>query len=154
MAHEIERKFLLRSEDWRGLAPGRAYVQGYLADNAACSVRVRVAQNTASLSIKSATIGAVRHEFEYALPLAEALQMLDLLVQKPLIEKTRYTIGYKGFYWEIDEFHGENQGLIVAEIELEREDQAFEKPAWIGEEVTGDPRYYNANLARAPYSAW
>jgi CYTH domain-containing protein len=154
MAQEIERKFLLRTEGWRGLAPGRVYVQGYLAGNEACSVRVRIAENTASLAIKSATAGACRREFEYPLPLADAQQMLDLLAGKPLIEKTRYTIEYKGFYWEIDEFHGNNQGLIVAEIELEREDQAFEKPAWIGEEVTGDPRYYNANLARVPYCAW
>jgi adenylate cyclase len=80
--------------------------------------------------------------------------MLTTLAQKPLIEKTRYTIKYKGFYWEIDEFHGTNQGLVVAEIELEHADQAFEKPAWIGEEVTNDPRYYNVNLARVPYSQW
>ena len=154
MAQEIERKFLLRTDGWRGLAPGRAYVQGYLAGDEACSVRVRIAENTAALTIKSATVGACRHEFEYAIPLADARQMLDLLAGKPLIEKTRYTIEHKGFYWEIDEFHGTNQGLIVAEIELEHADQAFEKPAWIGEEVTGDPRYYNANLARVPYSAW
>ena len=154
MAQEIERKFLLRTEGWRGLAPGRAYVQGYLACGGACAVRVRIADNAATLTIKSATDGAVRHEFEYAVPLADARRMLDLLAEKPLIEKTRYTIEHKGFYWEIDEFHGENQGLIVAEIELEREDEVFEKPDWIGGEVTGDPRYYNANLARVPYSAW
>ena len=154
MAKEIERKFLVRNDDWRGLAPGKAYVQGYLAGNEACSVRVRIAEDTATLTIKGATTGAVRHEFEYAVPLAEARQMLALLAGKPLIEKTRYTIEHRGFSWEIDEFHGENQGLLVAEIELEREDQAFEKPAWIAEEVTGDPRYYNANLARLPYSAW
>ena len=154
MAQEIERKFLLRTEDWRGLAPGRAYVQGYLAGSEACSVRVRIAENTATLTVKGATIGAGRHEFDYAIPLADARQMLDLLAGKPLIEKTRYTIAHQGFYWEIDEFHGKNQGLIVAEIELEREDQAFEKPAWIGEEVTDDPRYYNANLAHTPYSEW
>jgi len=154
MAQEIERKFLLRTEDWRGLARGRAYVQGYLAAGKACSVRVRITENTAALTVKGATGGAVRCEFEYAIPLADARQMLDRLAGKPLIEKTRYTIEHKGFYWEIDEFHGDNQGLIVAEIELEREDQAFDKPAWIGEEVTGDARYYNANLARVPYSAW
>ena len=154
MAREIERKFLLRTEDWRGLAPGRAYVQGYLSGNEACSVRVRIAENTATLTIKGATIGAGRHEFEYAIPLADARQMLATLARKPLIEKTRYAIEHKGFYWEIDEFHGKNQGLVVAEIELEYEDQAFERPVWIGEEVTGDPRYYNANLVRVPYSAW
>jgi adenylate cyclase len=154
MAKEIERKFLVRTDDWRGLAPGKAYVQGYLAGNEACSVRVRIAEDAATLTIKGATTGAVRHEFEYAVPVAEARQMLALFAGKPLIEKTRYTIEHRGFYWEIDEFHGENQGLLVAEIELEHEDQAFEKPAWIAEEVTGDPRYYNANLARVPYRAW
>jgi len=151
---EIERKFLLRNEDWRGLAPGIAYVQGYLAGDEACSVRVRIAGNTATLAVKSATTGIGRNEFEYAIPVADARQMLDLLARKSLIEKTRYAIEHEGFFWEIDEFHGKNQGLIVAEIELEHEDQAFEKPVWLGREVTGDPRYYNANLARVPYSAW
>ena len=154
MAQEIERKFLLRTEDWRGLAPGRACVQGYLAGNEACSVRVRIVEDTAALTVKGATIGAARHEFEYAIPLEDARQMLATLAGKPLIEKTRHTVEYKSFYWEIDEFHGNNQGLVVAEIELEHEDQVFEKPPWIGEEVTGDPRYYNANLVRVPYSAW
>ncbi|MDR0239298.1 MAG: CYTH domain-containing protein [Deltaproteobacteria bacterium] len=154
MAEEIERKFLLRSEGWRGLAPGMAYVQGYLAANGACSVRVRIAENSATLSVKSTTTGAGYREFEYGIPLEDARQMLATLVLEPLIEKTRYTVEHKGFCWEIDEFHGRNQGLVVAEIELERADQPFEKPAWIGEEVTGDPRYYNANLARAPYGEW
>jgi len=155
MAEEIERKFLLRNEDWRGLAPGKAYVQGYVAGNERCSVRVRIVGRSAALNIKSAAAGACRSEYEYAIPPADAQRMLDLFVpQRALIEKTRYCIEYKGFCWEIDEFHGSNQGLVVAEIELEREDQSFEKPAWIGEEVTDDPRYYNANLARAPYSEW
>ena len=154
MGKEIERKFLLRSEGWRGLAPGSAYVQGYLAGGEACAVRVRIAENTATLSIKSATIGASRSEFEYTIPLEDAKEMLAALAKKPLIEKTRYALKYKDFYWEIDEFHGENQGLVLAEIELEHEDQAFEKPAWVGEEVTDDPRYYNANLVSAPYSEW
>ncbi|MCL2122529.1 MAG: CYTH domain-containing protein [Desulfovibrionaceae bacterium] len=154
MAEEIERKFLLCSEGWRGLAPGMAYVQGYLAGNEEYSVRVRIAENTATLSIKIATTGANRNEFEYEIPLEDARRMLATLAQEPLIEKTRYTIEHKGFCWEIDEFHGRNQGLIVAEIELERVDQVFEKPAWIGAEVTGDPRYYNINLARVPYGEW
>lgn len=154
MAEEIERKFLLRNEDWRGLAPGSRYVQGYLAGGEACSVRVRITKNKGRLGIKSRVTGACCNEFEYAIPLEDARRMLDTLALKPLIEKTRYTIEYKGFFWEIDEFHGSNQGLIMAEIELEHENQAFEKPAWIGEEVTGDPRYYNANLVRVPYSEW
>jgi adenylate cyclase len=155
MAEEIERKFLPCNEDWRGLAAGTAYVQGYLAGNERCSVRVRIADHGATLNIKSATAGACRSEYEYAIPPADARRMLDMFVARnTLIEKTRYLVEYKGFCWEIDEFHGDNQGLVVAEIELEHEDQAFEKPAWIGEEVTGDPRYYNANLARMPYGTW
>ena len=154
MAREIERKFLLRNEDWRGLAPGRAFVQGYLADGGACSVRVRIAEGEAALAVKGATAGAARSEFEYAIPPEDARRMLDLLAPGNVIEKTRHTVMYEGFAWEIDEFHGRNQGLVVAEIELEREDQAFEKPAWIGEEVTDDPRYYNTSLARIPYGEW
>jgi adenylate cyclase len=114
---------------------------------------VRIAENAATLTVKSATQGAGRDEFEYDVPLEDARRMLTL-ARPSLIEKTRYAVEYKGLFWEIDEFHGKNQGLIVAEIELEREDQPFEKPAWIGEEVTSDPRYYNANLARAPYGEW
>jgi CYTH domain-containing protein len=154
MGTESERKFLLRDNGWRGRAPGKTYVQGYLAGDGACSVRVRIADGKATLTIKAATAGAVRSEFEYPLPLEDARHMLAAFAARTLIEKTRYAIEYKGFYWEIDEFHGANQGLIVAEIELEREDQAFEIPAWIGEEVTDDPRYYNANLARVPFSRW
>jgi adenylate cyclase len=154
MGTEIERKFLLRNDGWRGLAPGKPYVQGYLAGDAQCSVRVRIADGKATLNIKGATTGAVRSEFEYPLPLEDARHMLADFARKPLIEKTRHVVEYKGLAWEIDEFHGANQGLIVAEVELEREDQAFEPPAWIGEEVTGDPRYYNANLARVPYNQW
>ena len=154
MGREIERKFLLRNEAWRGLAPGKLYVQGYLADNEGACVRVRIADDKATLTIKSAATGISRCEFEYEIPLEDARQMLATLARKTLIEKTRHTIEHKGFFWEIDEFHGKNQGLIVAEIELAREDQVFEKPAWIGEEVTGKLQYYNAHLARAPYSEW
>ena len=154
MAKEIERKFLLRNEDWRGLAPGRPCVQGYLADNRACCVRVRIEEDAATLNVKSADFGASRNEFEYAIPLEDARQILATLTRGPLVEKTRYPVEHRGFCWEIDEFHGENQGLVVAEIELDHEDQIFERPAWIGEEVTDDPRYYNVNLARMPYSKW
>jgi adenylate cyclase len=155
MTREIERKFLLRNEDWRGLSPGKAYVQGYPAKDGKCSVRVRIAEHKATLNIKSATPGACRDEFEYEIPLEDARRMLTIFVApNALIEKTRHFVEHKGFTWEIDEFHGGNQGLVVAEIELEREDQAFEKPDWIGEEVTDDPRYYNASLARVPYGEW
>ncbi|MCL1986228.1 MAG: CYTH domain-containing protein [Betaproteobacteria bacterium] len=154
MAEEIERKFLLRNEDWRGLAPGKICVQGYLTGSGECCVRVRIVENTATLTIKSATLGASRSEFEYEIPLEDARRILATLTRMPQVEKTRYSVEHRGFCWEIDEFHGENQGLTVAEIELEHEDQNFERPAWIGEEITGDPRYYNVNLARVPYSKW
>jgi adenylate cyclase len=154
MAQEIERKFLLAGEGWRGLARGIGYRQGYLCASRERSVRVRIAGEKGSLTIKGETVGAARSEYEYEIPLEDAREMLDSLCPQPQIEKKRYTIFYRDFTWEIDEFSGLNQGLIVAEIELEREDQAFERPDWIGEEVTGDPRYYNAALCVAPYSTW
>ena len=154
MAQEIERKFLLAGEGWRGLAEGIAYRQGYLCAGMQRSVRVRIAGDLGFLTIKGATIGAARSEYEYEIPLTDAREMLDALCPQPQIEKKRYTIPYLGFIWEIDEFFGQNQGLIVAEIELEREDQPFERPDWIGEEVTGDARYYNAALCEAPYTTW
>ncbi len=153
MVLEIERKFLLANEGWRGLAEGIAYRQGYLCASRERSVRVRLAGEKAFLTVKGATRGAVRSEFEYEIPGEDAEAMLALCL-RPLIEKRRYTIPWQGFIWEIDEFLGENQGLIVAEIELTREDQPFARPDWIGAEVTGDPRYYNASLRVSPYSGW
>ncbi len=154
MAQEIERKFLLADEGWRGLAEGIEYRQGYLCASKERSVRVRIAGGKGYLTIKGATIGASRSEYEYAIPLDDARMILDDLCPQPLIEKKRYSISFRGFTWEIDEFFGLNAGLIVAEIELETEDQPFERPSWIGEEVTGDPRYYNAALSTAPFSTW
>lgn len=154
MAQEIERKFLLVGEGWRGLAVGIGYRQGYLYASKERSVRVRIAGEKGYLTIKGKTIGAARSEYEYEIPLEDAREMLDILCPQPQIEKKRHTIFHRGFTWEIDEFSGLNQGLIVAEIELETEDQAFERPEWIGEEVTGDPRYYNAALCVAPFSTW
>lgn len=154
MALEIERKFLLAGEGWRGLVEGVAYRQGYLCAGKEHSVRVRIAGHTGYLTVKGATVGMGRNEYEYEIPLADARAMLDILCPQPQIEKKRYTIFFRGFTWEIDEFFGLNQGLIVAEIELQREDQTFERPDWIGREVTGDPRYYNAALCKAPFSTW
>lgn len=154
MAQEIERKFLLASEGWRGLAEGIAYRQGYLCAGKERSVRVRIAGDRGFLTIKGATMGAARSEYEYEIPLTDAREMLDTLCPQPQIEKKRYTIPYRGFTWEIDEFFSLNQGLIVAEIELDREDQPFERPDWIGDEVTGDARYYNAMLCISPFSSW
>ncbi len=154
MGQEIERKFLLTGDGWQGLAEGIEYRQGYLCASKERSVRIRIAGNKGFLTIKGATIGAVRSEYEYEIPLADARSLLDSLCPQPQIEKKRYTIPYRGFNWEIDEFFGLNAGLIVAEIELEAENQVFERPEWIGKEVTGDPRYYNAALCIAPYSSW
>ena len=154
MFREIERKFLLSSDAWRGKSQGRYLCQGYLSVNPDCTVRVRIAGDKAFLTIKGRNAGPVRTEFEYSIPLKEARAMLQELAQRPVIEKTRYNIPHEGFIWEVDEFHGENQGLLLAELELEDENQPFIRPDWIGEEVTGDPRYYNSNLATAPYKSW
>ena len=153
MASEIERKFLVTGQDWRsGDATG--YRQGYLSLDKERSVRVRVTAEAAQLTVKGVTEGATRKEFEYEIPLDDAREMLATLCLRPLIEKRRYRIRYGGLVWEVDEFYGDNAGLVVAEVELEHEDQRFDRPAWLGQEVTGDPRYYNANLVQHPYSTW
>jgi len=154
MGKEIERKFLLKDDSWRSLAKGKRYRQGYLNSVKERVVRVRTIDDDGFLTVKGITKGATRAEFEYDIPAAEADAMLDDLCEKPLIEKNRYKIEFGGFIWEVDEFFGENQGLTVAEVELESEDQRFEKPAWIGEEVTGDPKYFNSNLIQHPYTKW
>jgi adenylate cyclase len=149
---EIERKFLINGNEWR-IATGVKFSQGYLNRNKTRTVRVRVAGNQGFLTIKGATVGATRLEFEYEIPLMDAENLLELC-EKPIIQKIRYEIEYKGLMWEIDEFHGENAGLVIAEIELLSEGQSFEKPSWVGEEVTYDPRYFNSNLAQNPYCTW
>ena len=153
MALEIERKFLVKEDDWRN-EQGTMYRQGYLNSDEERTVRVRVIDDRGYLTVKGISRGAVRVEYEYQIPKAEAVAMLDDLCEKPLIEKRRYKIEYKGLVWEVDEFFGDNQGLIVAEVELESEDQVYIKPEWIGEEVTSDPKYFNANLIHHPYSKW
>jgi len=155
MAIEIEHKFLLANDAWRQYTTRSiAYKQGYLSSQASSSIRVRISDERAWLNIKSATIGTHRHEYEYEIPLADATEILNTLCKKPLIEKTRYFIDTEQHVWEIDEFHGDNLGLVVAEIELSEINQDFEKPQWLGEEVTQDMRYYNNNLAVHPYSEW
>jgi CYTH domain-containing protein len=152
MATEIERKFLVRGTDWRRGTPVR-YCQGYLNRDKERTVRVRIADRKAYLTIKSVTQGATRAEFEYPIPMEDARQLLKLS-DGPIIEKDRYRIAHEGSQWEVDEFHGENAGLIMAEIELKSEHQPFARPAWLGEEVTHDRRYYNSNLAGHPYQSW
>jgi len=154
MGKEIEKKFLITGDDWRRLGTGELYCQGYLNSEKGRTVRVRIINDRGILTIKGPNVGATRLEYEYDIPLAEAREMLDRLCHKPLIEKTRYTVPFAGFTWEVDEFKGENDGLLFAEIELEYEGQDFTKPSWIGKEVTDDSRYYNANLVKNPFSNW
>lgn len=152
---EIERKFLVRNDGWRnGVRESAYFRQGYLSNEVRCSVRVRIAGERAWLNLKSVTIGAQRHEFDYEIPVRDAHQMLDVLTVKPLIEKTRYFVEVGAHTWEIDVFEGDNAGLVVAEIELDSPDEPFEKPDWVGEEVTYDPRYYNTSLSTHPYRNW
>ncbi len=154
MAQEIERKFLVTGDAWRELAEGTMYRQGYLSTVEDRTVRVRTVGAKGYLTVKGITVGATRTEFEYEIPVADADTMLDELCIRPLIEKTRYKIPFDGLVWEVDEFAGDNDGLVVAEVELSHEDQELRLPNWIGEEVTGDPRYYNANLVAHPYTTW
>ncbi len=154
MPLEIERKFLVIGDAWRALATGVTYRQGYLLAEKERTVRVRTMNNKGFLTIKGQSTGITRLEYEYEIPVAEAGELLDRLCRKPLIEKKRYTIPFQGFLWEVDEFFGENNGLIVAEIELATEDQAFLKPDWVGREVSDDPRYFNARLCRHPFCRW
>lgn len=154
MGVEIERKFLLTGERWRTLGTPVLLRQGYLSSDPGRVVRVRVDGQHAYLTIKGRSEGATRGEWEYPIPLDEANELLERLCEQPLIEKTRRQISFRGNTWEVDEFLGANQGLVVAEIELRSEDQQFDKPDWIGEEVTHDPRYYNSSLVRQPFSSW
>lgn len=155
MAIEIERKFLLRDASWRAHAHrAERMLQGYLAGNDECSVRVRISGDDARLNIKSATLGIERLEFEYPLPVADAEQMLRTLCGTRTLEKTRHYLRHGAHEWEIDEFHGANAGLVVAELELAAVDETFERPPWLGAEVSDDPRYYNSRLVEQPYSHW
>lgn len=151
---EIERKFLTRGQAWKAQARGTRCRQGYLNSAKERTVRVRTVEGRGYLTVKGIVIGATRSEYEYEIPVTDAKEMLADLCEKPLIEKNRYRVRVGKFTWEIDEFLGENRGLVVAEVELESEDQAFEKPDWAGEEVTGDPRYFNANLIKKPFTRW
>lgn len=151
---EIERKFLLAGDGWRALGEPVLLRQGYLSSDPERVVRVRIEGAQAMLTIKGRNVGATRGEWEYPIPLADAGELLDKLCEQPLIEKLRRRIEFAGHTWEVDEFLGANAGLALAEIELASEHQQFAKPAWIGEEVTGDARYYNSNLIGLPYSRW
>ena len=154
MATEIERKFLVAGTGFLAGHAGRRLTQGYLADDGTTSVRLRIDGERAFLTVKHGRDALSRLEYEYAVPLADAREMLEKACRQPLIDKTRFDIEVDGSHWEVDVFHGENDGLVVAEIELEAADAPFAKPAWVGDEVTADPRYLNVNLARHPYRRW
>jgi len=153
MGTEIERKFLVTGQSWKKPGAGVQYRQGYLNTHKERVVRVRTMGEKAALTVKGVSVGASRLEFEYEIPVDDANQLLDLC-ENPLIEKTRYRIEHGGLIWEVDEFHGVNEGLVIAECELEAEDQEIDKPNWIEDEVTGDPRYLNSNLVARPFTIW
>ncbi len=154
MGKEIERKFLVRNSDWKTGGSGVLLTQGYLNSAPERVVRVRHGSAASFLTVKGPNLGAVRAEFEYEIPAEDAQYMLLNLCEKPLLEKTRYTVRLGTAVWEIDEFAGANEGLVTAEIELRDEEQTFESPAWLGEEVTEDVRSFNSTLARRPYRDW
>lgn len=156
MAQEIERKFLLTSDEWRTLVHKKLSIrQGYLCNNQHTSVRIRIQDQAANINIKSMTIGLSRAEYEYSIPVAEAQEMLDTLCDvSNQLHKDRYLLHYAGKLWEIDVFHGENEGLVVAEVELESESEVIDLPTWVGREVSTIKRYYNMCLCSNPYSKW
>ena len=155
MGMEIERKFRVQDDSWRKQADaGTRFRQGYLSGSKKASVRVRIEGERANLNIKSSTLGITRSEYEYEIPLKEAEELLKELCEKPLIEKTRYYLTFAGKLWEVDVFAGDNEGLVVAEVELPSEDAIFEVPPWAGEEVSHDKRYYNVCLVKHPYKDW
>jgi adenylate cyclase len=153
MAVEIERKFLVHGDAWKVSGVAELFRQGYLSTEPERTVRVRLAGSMGFLTIKGLSHGSRRDEFEYPIPAADAEALLAMC-HRPLIEKYRYRVPHAGLVWEIDEFLGDNAGLVVAEVELASEEQTISLPAWVGEEVTGDARYYNASLVRHPYRRW
>lgn len=155
MGTEIERKFLLGSDAWRDeVSSSQRLVQGYLSRGDSTAVRVRIKGERGELNVKHTLDGIHRLEYEYEIPLDDARALLERVALRPLIDKIRYLVERGGHVWEIDEFHGDNAGLIVAEIELGSADEAFERPEWLGREVSDDQRYYNSNLSKLPYSQW
>ncbi len=155
MGQEIERKFLVINDNYKTTATAHLFRQGYLCTDKERTVRVRIAGEKAFITIKGTTHGCTRDEFEYEIPTVDAQYIINHLCKKPIIEKIRHTYTeIDGKIWEIDEFMGENEGLVLAEIELYSEKEEFIKPEWLGEEITGDIRYYNSNLTTYPYNKW
>jgi len=155
MATEIERKFLVTSNTWKdSVKRQEEFRQGYLANNESCSVRIRISGDEARLNIKSSTLGLSRSEYDYLIPTVEGDELLQQLCGKPLIEKTRHYVPNDQHIWEVDVFKGDNAGLVVAEIELDAKNEKFEIPAWAGQEVTDDARYYTVSLQQKPFNSW
>jgi adenylate cyclase len=155
MGIEVERKFLVSDESWRDeVTSSTRIVQGYIAQTGSATVRVRVRGDRGFLTIKGLSVGVSRSEFEYEVPVADALAMLDELAQGPVIDKVRHLVPVGGHVWEVDVFAGENAPLVMAEVELADSQEAFVRPDWAGVEVSDDQRYFNVNLARSPYSTW
>jgi len=154
MGKEIERKFVVDTAAWKPQAAGTHYKQGYLNSQKERVVRVRIEGDRAKLTIKGPSVGVTRSEFEYGIPVEDAALLLDNLCEQPLIDKHRHKEIHGGKTWEIDVFHGDNEGLVVAEIELATEDENFTAPAWAVREVSSDPRYFNSNLLKNPYKRW
>ncbi|ELS03584.1 hypothetical protein Xen7305DRAFT_00033080 [Xenococcus sp. PCC 7305] len=153
MAKEIERKYLVKNSDWKKLAQGTFYCQGYISTLGQQTVRVRIIGEQGYLTLKGKNVGSTRSEFEYPIPIAEAKEILETLCDRPFIEKMRYKIPQGNLVWEVDEFLGDNAGLIIAEVELTDENQEINLPDWIDHQVTA-AKYYNSNLAKHPYSQW
>lgn len=155
MGIEIEKKFLLKNDDWKKEADnGEQFRQGYMSGSNRSSIRIRVAGEKANINIKSATLGVTRKEYEYEIPVEDANEMLDTMCEKPFIEKHRYFVVRGAHTWEIDVFEGDNEGLVVAEIELSDPEEPFDIPGWIGDDVSEDPKYYNVCLVNHPYKDW
>ncbi len=154
MGTEIERKYLVKLEAWQPPVNGNEIRQGFIYGKNRVVTRVRIKNNKAFLTLKGETEQITRREFEYEIPKPDAEILLEEFCEKPLIEKTRYVVDHGGKVWEVDKFYGDNAGLMIAEIELESEDETFELPEWAGKEVSEDPRYYNSNLAKDPYCKW
>lgn len=154
MGTEVERKYLVKREVWTPAGAGTHFKQGYLNSQKERVVRVRIEGQKAKLTIKGLTTGVTRSEFEYPLPVEDAAILLDQLCERPLIDKHRHVEVHGGHTWEIDVFHGDNEGLVVAEVELARDDVRPVLPAWAGDEVSSDPRYFNSNLLKHPYKSW
>lgn len=153
MPSEIERKFLVTGDGWRDGSPGTMIAQGYLSRDADRTVRVRIGGEKAWLTIKGRSEGISRAEFEYEISVGEGRELLALCLP-PTIDKTRHKVAHAGHVWEIDVFHGENDGLVIAEVELDDASVNPELPPWVGAEVSGDPRYFNSRLAERPYRHW